>query len=186
MKTSKLIAVLLIMMTISQSVNAQDTTAFKSKYNCWIYNDTLNLKGVIYSVADSGINFAASISISRYSLREDDRQLQYIPVSKIDYIDVRKKGKVGRGALIGSGIGGVFSFALLYTAVKSSSDRKWTQHSTHHDDGLAPSVFIGGFTIAGAVIGALIGSQKLEFQINRKQNRYKRQKEELRSYAIIQ
>jgi hypothetical protein len=187
MKTSKLITAFLIGITAWQFTNAQNSSLFKSKYQCWMYGDSVygssGLMGVIYSVADTGIHFA--VSASGNTFREDDRQLQFIPVTKIDYIDVRKKSSVEKGALIGLGVGGTFSFAILAVAVESSSNWNWSQHPIHHN-GMEPAVFIVGSSMVGAAIGALIGSQKLQFEINRKQRNYKRQKQEIRGYAIIQ
>jgi hypothetical protein len=187
MKTSKLITAFLIGITAWQFTNAQNSSQFKSKYQCWMYGDSVYASsgrmGVIYSVADTGIHFA--VSASGNTFREDDRQLQFIPLSKMDYIEVRKKGSIAQGALIGLGVGGVVGLILFAASMPKPDANNLFQQKTYDDMGKSAAIAIG-CTIAGVAIGALIGSQKLEFEINRKQRNYKRQKQEIRGYAIIQ
>lgn len=178
MKTSKLIAILLIGITTLHYANAQDSIRTKSKYNCWIYNDTLDLKGVIYSVADSGISFAASISGNRS--REGNTKLQYIPVSIIDKIKIRKKNSFGKGMLIGAGvgffIGGILGFANI-------PDYGIFETMPPEQNALAGGIL---FSIPGSIMGGIIGTSKLKIRINRNQDHYQQQKDKISSYAIIQ
>ena len=172
-----------------QITNAQKPQHIKFKYNCWIYPDAkndmnTNRMGVIYSVADSGINFSPVV-YGKIAFEKDSSMLQYIPATKIDYINVRRKGSVGKGALIGLGVSGVLGIAIVYAAVKTSDHSGWTVHS-NQNSGTDPAVFFGGVALVGAGLGALIASQKIEISINKKQNKYHRQKEEIRKYSIAQ
>lgn len=179
MKTRKLIAAILIGMMLLHNTNAQEPNNLKSKYKCWIYYDSTsaysNLKGIIHSVADSGIIFATSISGNTF--KEDDRQLRYLEISNIEKIKIRKKGNVGRGILIGAGVGFLVGGLIGYAS--GDDNPGWFSMTAE-----AKAVALGtALSIPGMLIGGIAGATRITIPISRKQNRYKMQQAEIRSYT---
>lgn len=190
MKTLKLIAALLCCSVISKNAHAQDqvfsidsTGSMSSPsgktYYCWIYGDTAFAfkvqKAFIKSVLDSNIVFKISDSGNTFVSR--NRVLNVQNVVNIDQLKIRRKGSVGKGMLMGAGIG-FFVGGLLGLA--HIPDYGILDTLSPEENAAAGGVF---FSIPGLVIGGLIGSFRVKIPIHKNQQQYERYKKLIEGYA---
>lgn len=190
MKTLKLIAALLCCIGISKNAHAQDqvfsidsTGSMSSPsgktYYCWIYGDTAFAfkvqKAFIKSVLDSDIVF--NISEQGNSFTKRNKVLTLQNVTNIEQLKIRRKGSVGKGMLIGAGIGffvgGVLGLAHI-------PDYGILVTLSAEENAAAGGVV---FSIPGLVIGGLIGSLRVKIPIHKNQQQYEQYKKLIARYA---
>jgi|GEM_PF-2178624 len=178
MKTLKLIAALQFGMILLNNANAQEQNLMNSDYKCWIYADTNNVLssriGVIYSVADSGINYAP---LKHGKIIMSDN-VQFMMADKIDKINVRKSGNSAIGILAGFGIG--FLIGGLIGYAQGDDEPGYISVSAE-----GKAVVLGHIlSLPGMILGGIVGSWRVTIPINRNQNNYLMQQERIKKYAI--
>ena len=155
------------------------TEVRKGIYNCWIYGDsTFSYKmrrAFIHSVADSGILFWLSASGNYHNTK--DLHLNYQNVIDIEQLKIRRKGSVGKGMLIGTGVGFFIGFTLGYAGIP--------QYGILSDFPPLENAFAGGIItgIPGMIIGGAIGSLRVKFPLHKNQQHYEKYKNKIASYA---
>ena len=137
--------IVIISMLLSVGVFAQNKSKKVKVHNIWIeLTDNSKIYGVLYSADINGIKITSGISI-------DDSSLLNIAPQNIYKIKIRRKGKVGRGALYGASIGLITGVAM----------------GLGDDGNYEPYTFGFGFmlSILGTGAGALIYAKKKRFKI---------------------
>lgn len=136
--------------------------------------------GYFHHADSTGIYYATT-----KSALQDLRQLKSIPLHETHQIRIRRKGSVGKGALIGLLAGvvtGPFMGAAIGTSKDYNNDIGGAINFTF--DGLegAATGFIVG-PLVGAITGALIGNGKKRFLLRGKASRLKAQERTLKKLA---
>ena len=146
----------------------------KQPYKVWVkpMDQSKTIKGYLGNVNDSSI-----VVLQHYT-----RGNQTIPAQRIRLIQLRKKGRVGKGTLIGALIGGTFGAAIYSTQSdvtlgNNSNFTIWTK---------GQQIFFGSvfFGTTGAVLGSLISSFKINVPIGGKQSTYETQQKMLEKYQL--
>jgi hypothetical protein len=165
-------------LTICNNVGAQSAST-KAKHRIWVNQTGVGdkYKGFLYMVKDS------SIYMSPF-LKNDDSALmgnnyQKIDYQQIDIIKIRRKGKVGRGMLIGSLLG--FSIGS-FIGLMSEDDTEGLIRFTKNEKFWISSISLGTH---GMIIGAIIGSAKIKIPINGRKKRFIEEREKLRKYSFL-
>jgi hypothetical protein len=149
------------------------------KYKCWTYVDSVGTRrkqrGYIQSVADSGINFTVSGKRNSFVIREESKM--YINAVAIDKLKIRREGAVGRGMLIGAGVGFVVGGLLGYAYIPNYGIFITPPRG---ENALAGACI---WAIPGSIIGALAGTFRVTIPIHKNQELYKSQKGWISSYT---
>ena len=149
------------------SLYTQTTTKEKKDtYKVWVtkMDKSSKTKGYLTEIADSAV-IVTNLSTS---------DSQIVNVNVMDEIKFKKKGNLGRGALVGFTIG-----ALLGLTPGGDTDCSIGVpcFSTKQ------KVLVGGF--AGAIIGGIIGNKsEITIPIKGSQKAYNKQKEKLKKYQL--
>ena len=168
------LAVLIIALAVG-GLYAQDNTPRMKIYRTWISLDNVpyEIKGSLYQISDSAVFVSSAVKIRHYAAnRYEITELHY---NTINTIKIRRSGSVRRGALLGAISG--FAAGFLIGNITTSED--WIT-------GPEVGVIIGvPSALAGAGLGAILGSSKITIPINGKTNSFNQNKNKLREYAII-
>lgn len=143
--------------------------AQKTDYKVWfrLQKPSSNLNAQIEQLKDSSIVVS---SVKTPTLDKFD-----IPVTRINEIHWREKGKIGRGMGIGAAIGFGVGFILgVGTAHGEPSDFIYISPV---EQGLGFGI-IGG--LAGGVVGGIVSAFDTKISIGGSQAKYEKQKEKLR------
>ena len=146
---------------------------YNAKIKCFDKNYFIN--GAIYDFNDSTI-IITSVN-SKQDLKNHNLIFQKIPVTSIEYLKIRRKGKVGSNALIGAIICGTSGAIIGYSIGDDdpSNCGSWGNPCFSASDYAAmygiPLFIVGG--IAGAVAGVRhthisIDGESENIQLNRK------------------
>lgn len=157
----------ILLMVCPLVMNAQTKSKKVKSYNVWIKMiDHSKEKGILYAADETYIKIAKNRT-------SDDSNVKTIDPQTIDVIKIRRKGKVGNGALIGglSGIG-------LSAIIGVSSDEGF--FSKEESAAIAGILFVP----LGTGIGALTGSKSEMIEINGNLNNYLNWLKLLQSYAL--
>lgn len=163
MKTLRLLSVLTLVFALS--------TAYAQKvktYKAWVtLSDDTRMKGTFYAAETDALIL----------MGEDLDEIKIDP-KIIKTIQIRRKGRVGRGVWIGalSGVvvGGIAGYA-------SGDDEPGFFSSTAEEKALGNAILL---SFPGAGIGALIGSARTIFAINGNYQTYLNSLSELEKYAL--
>ena len=143
-----ILLLLVFLIPFSYGLNAQNNSKKIQIHKVWVKTmDGIKTTGVLYSADEQSIKISKNNSFS-------NSNLIVIESEKIDFIKIRRKGKVGKGAWIGAASGAGFGVAIGMAT----------------DSGELKSVVatVSGlfFGIVGTGVGAIVGSNKKKIQIN--------------------
>ncbi|GHA74456.1 thiamine pyrophosphate-dependent enzyme [Pontibacter akesuensis] len=178
----KALCVLLFLCLAVCTANAQNSDA-KIDYQVWVHvkDNPRPLKGALIEVQDSAIRIVQRVYIRKNSIVSTNASM-VVPVSSISKIQVRKKGKVARGVLLGA-LGGMAVGAIVGYA--SGDDTcppgSWCLFQLSAGD----KAVIGGVTGIGPgmALGALASSGKKTTIINGDQTLYTNARHQLQSFV---
>ena len=166
----KTTAVLLfgLLLVFPCEINAQSKTKKVKTYKIWItMMDKSKEKGILYAADEAYIKISKTNAL-------DASNLTVIDAQNIDQIKIRKKGKVGTGALIG-GLSGVGLSVLA--GVSADTDGFFSQEETAMLTGIL-------FVPLGTGIGAAIGSSRQNIAVNGNINNYLNWLKAIQSYSF--
>lgn len=124
---------------------------------------------IFQSLGDSTLNLKR---------RRSSEVLIRMPVEQLEFVRIRRKGKIGRGILLGM-LGGIATGAIWGQAL--GDDRKGGLLSLTAD---TKSTVLGTVCIIpGAIIGAILGSSSKKIVFNKSVETYQAQRETLRQYV---
>lgn len=159
---------LAFLMSFSYGLNAQNNSKTIQIHKVWVNSmDGSKTKGVLYSADKQSINISKNNSLSNSNLIVIDSE-------KIDFIKIRRKGKIGKGAWIGAASGAGFGVALGLSAEK---DNQWDAVVA-----TASGLFFG---IIGTGVGAAVGTIKKKIQINGNSELYINNLSYLQSISLV-
>lgn len=171
----RFLAFLIIALAVS-GLYAQDTAPKMEIYRTWISlnNEPKVIRGSLYQVSDNAVVVSSAVKNRHYSAnRYEITKLHYYT---IETIQIRQSGTVRRGARLGAIAG--FTVGFLIGNITTGSGDFFT--------GPTVGVILGvPSAIAGAGVGAIIGSSKITIPINGNTNNFNQNKNKLREYAII-
>ena len=150
----------------------------KGYYKVWVELDYSRMYGTIYQLQDS------AILIGDLEWLKSGEEIPYriIPVNAIDQINVRKKGSVGRGILIGAAAGFATGAILGLAEGDDAESSGWNFFSmTAEEKALGYGVLLA---VPGSILGGLIGSTKIKIPLNRNLDTYQAQREKLKRYTL--
>lgn len=146
----------------------------KKTYIVWVkpIDNTSTIKGYLSEVGDM-------LVVTPIKKNQTDHRIK---LDQVNYLKFRKKGKIGKGLLIG-GISGLGIGALVGLATHKSSSS-----SDSFSINLGPefSVLGGGIVgaISGLIIGRIVGGKKITIPIQGSKKSIQAQKEELLKYKF--
>ncbi len=168
----KVILIILLGSVIPNTTFAQNTTINKKVryYNTWIYQhkDTLLMKGFLYELKDSSIVVLNKFIDRNQEIKPDD--LTEIQIKKIEIVKTRNKKGISTGII--SGVAGGFGIGLIVGSAVYEPGNSDSQTLEDIDKGA--TVFASGILSAalGGGIGAILGTAKSNYKINRNWNDY--------------
>ena len=134
--------------------------------------------GVLYEINDSSIIVSNSLVKKDYST--GNFKLSKINYNNIDYVKLRAKNNVGKGALIGTISGLLIGGFLGYVSGDDNPEGLFAM--TAGDKAVVAGV---GLAICGAAIGALCGLIQIKIPINGNLENFNRNKNKLKKYTIL-
>ena len=163
---------IVLILTISISFSFSQNSSKKVKYyKVWVTQlDGKIYKGFLYSADKDGI-----VIIGNQFSTEPNYTVAY---SKIKEIKLKRKGSVGRNALILGGAGVIFGGALGF----AGGDDDPGLMSLTKEEKAGVGAIVGG--IVGSGLGALTGTAKISMIINGDIENYKRYFPKLKSAQI--
>jgi len=168
----KIIIILCLLLCYTTEIQAQSQHKKIKQYRVWITlmdsPKSNAIKGILYSADEDFVTFKYKIS--------DEYSVNTIDPNIIKKIEIRRKGKVGKGAVIGAvtglGIGAIAGYS-------EGDDFLFSKETKAIFGGIA----VGGFF--GAPMGALLTTGKKKFEINGDIENYKRHLKSLQKYTIM-
>jgi hypothetical protein len=183
----KIVTAIIILLTLCVNAKAQNTTG-TSKYRCRIYllNPSEKKIGELYKTEEDSvvIKLSKNISYNKYEI-----ELMPIPVSRIAYFSLNKKGSGGRGILIGGGIGALICGLIGYSTGDDSPTPSYSNSNTLHFDlfqTAGQKAAVGGTIgfILGGLIGFAAGSSRTIISLEGNHEKYKSIRKTLDGYSI--
>lgn len=171
--------------TLSLIMVAQSALAQKAKYSIyatkvWVNPEISDLDPVyLYQLRDTSIVFSQSPIV--YA-----SELTTYPVSDVYSLELRRKGSIGTGILLGAAAGFIANGVIdLFRKRPTQSACGVCQLLTELRSRRGPNRqrYIGS-VIAGGVVGGLIGAFKVRVPIGRSQNRYNFHQKQLEKHLI--
>ena len=169
----------LFLLVLSVCMFFRDSVVFaqeKSKvYKVWIdqFDKGYKITGFLYDINDSSI--FVSYEYIKTSYDENPPEFNAIPVVDIGVIKLRRKGAIGRGAIIGTFagmvLGGIVGFAQGDDEPNTSLLSVFTDPAFTKEEKAGMGVFIGAQV--GAILGTLLGTIKIKIPIHGDRNLYK-------------
>ncbi|WP_242120517.1 hypothetical protein [Aestuariivivens sediminicola] len=150
------------------NMNAQTKTKKIRTYKVWITMlDGSEEKGMLYSADEEFLKISKSNTL-------DESNVTAIHAGTIDVIKIRRKGKVGKGALIG-GLSGIGASVLI--GATTDDDNFFTREE---------SAAIAGIVLVplGTGIGALTGTKRELIPVNGNLKNYLRWLTTIQSYSL--
>ena len=161
------LTVVLLVLICAFHLNAQDGPKREVSHKAWVFlTDGTKMTGVLYSANEEGI-----------LLRGDNLNDPIAPTS-ITAIKIRRKGKVGKGALYGAAGGAVVGFTI--GILSGDDDPGWFSSTKEEKAGIG-ALFL---TPIGAVIGGLVGTKRITIPIDGSTETYKAQLPAIQRYCL--
>jgi hypothetical protein len=133
----------------------------------------IRYRGILYSADKNGVYVTGTTGDSGYLIKPND----------IETIKIRRKGKIGRSALIGGVSGFLFGGGLAYLTFEEKDCFMCNiLYSTKEEAALFYGIPFG---VLGTGIGALIGTKSEVFIINGNTEYYLNQLKRLNEYTLI-
>jgi len=166
---------------------AQQSTIKPSIYKAWTSNIDRKLVGALYEVTDTGLKISNSMDFDNYATGD----FQYVDIyaRDIETIKLRKKGKIGRGILIGALSG--FATGALIGLISGDDDCESEVGlasafchifaTTAEQKAISNGVFLG---VTGGLIGAVVGSIKIKIPINGAPEKFKANRDRLTGLSL--
>ena len=150
-------------------------------YRAWVtaIQRHQSVNGILYEVRDSSIVITQSTDIRDYLNRTFDTE--EIPVKMIRTIDVRKKGALGTGILIGGLTGLLFGLVIGYATNAPGDVNELDKQFNTGKMIVIPLLGAG----VGVAIGSSIGGAKMRLKISGSQVRFNLDKEKLNDRSIM-
>ncbi|MBK8705009.1 MAG: hypothetical protein IPN33_16555 [Saprospiraceae bacterium] len=163
------VGMILIGLTLNVSIAFSQKSGREKIYQTWVktYPPGEGIKGLLIETKDTSVLVAQSI----YNLKKTTSE---ISVSNIDMLKFRKKGRPGKGALIGA-VSGLSTGAIIGFAVGRRGDQDFKSSEKAVGFGI-------GLAIPGSIIGAVIGSIKVKIPIKGNIQNYQLQKNNIDAY----
>lgn len=182
MKNIHLIVLVILGLFFQNNLQAQYDKKVKL-YKTWISlnQQPYKVNGTLYDVRDSSILVSSSLSIKDYNT--NNFEVTDISVFEIKNINVRKKNKVGKSALIGAAVGITVGAIAGYSMGDDESSGPWDLYNYSAEQNALGGAVAGG--IIGAGLGAAIGLIKVKIPINGSMDNYHDNKAKLREYSLI-
>jgi hypothetical protein len=180
----KTLTLILIMMLATSILKAQHDTLGSSKYKCKIgLTDTKKeLQGEIYKTDDTTITIKKSM-YGEQGYNRTESALMPIPVKRIDYISIYKKGSAEKGLIIGGMAGAIIGGLIGYASGDDEPTPGQLELFLLTAGEKAGMGAVIGF-IPGALIGLAAGSSKIIIGIHGNADRYKSRRKALDNYSI--
>ena len=175
-----------LIMVFSISVNLYAQRSYydgQSVYHLWVkYQDkSPGKKGYLQEIDLETISLVTDYQYSAQRKQYENLSLK-IPISNIQSLQFREKGRIKKGVLWGGLIGGV---ALGLVTMASNEPCGGNSFCVlEFSDAEAFTIgFLGG-SLGGMLVGAIISSSKITIPINGEIVNYNRQKGKLRKFLI--
>ena len=171
-----------LLLLSSMQVNGQTESTPTVKYSTWIRltGEPYDINGTLCLVTDSSLSLLEpKVTTPGYFRLKVDNTFS---AGRIETIMVRRKGSVGKGAIIGLFTG--FSIGLIAGLVQGNDPKEqWVHSFTAPQKGLLLGTMFGGI---GAGIGASIGALKIKFSVNGDIQTFENINKKLRQYSLQQ
>jgi hypothetical protein len=152
---------------------AQSSNKKTDNYRVWIslLNEPYHVQGTLYRLKETSLFVSDYVMPIEYA--DYDNPIREVMVSNIDLIEVRKKNRVGKIAIIGA-VGGFAIGSIIGLAKGGDSNYSVEQKA-----------LLGGISLAipGALVGMLVGSVKIVIPVEGKLFNYKKHKQQLQTYS---
>jgi hypothetical protein len=168
-----------ILLFIGINSSVAQSIGKKAIYRTWIElsNSYKESTGLLYQVMDSSIIMTKSLMRKTYNNNKVGKiNIDYL---QIESIKVRRKGRVGKGMLIGTAVG--FGLGALIGSL-SEDDTDGFIKFTKKDKIWINSIGLG---TTGLIIGSIVGSVKIKIPIYGSKMIFQQEKEKLRKYSFI-
>ena len=151
----------ILSLILSQSVNSQSKTQKILIYKAWVnYIDSpIKMKGYLYQVKDSSIVISGVKPVPSITIHKN--HLYEISYKHIDVIKIRRKGRVGRGILIGMGSG--FLAGIMIGYISGDDEPSYWITLTAEEKAIAAAVPLA---ITGGIIGWIVGTNKKKIYVS--------------------
>jgi hypothetical protein len=167
----KVILIILLRLIIPNATFAQSTSINKKVkyYKTWIYQhkDTLLVKGFLYELKDSSIVVLNKFIDMNQEIKPDN--ITEIPIKNIEIIKTRNKKGISTGI-----VAGIFSGLGIGLIVGSAIYKPQNSSQTLEEIDKGATVIASGIfsALLGGGIGAIAGTAKSSYKINRNWNDY--------------
>lgn len=153
------------------SVAAQGTKVKLSTKDhiAWVYTTEGKIKGPIVGIEDNYLEIR-NLAFGKYD------QVARIESINIEKIKIYRKGKVGRGLILGGASGAFFGVVL---GLVSGDDQGGFIIFKAEEKAL---IFGAFFAIPGTIIGGILGTKKIKIPIKNKHQNYVQKKELISKY----
>jgi hypothetical protein len=179
MKTT-LIRLIGILFIFTINLQAQNSKANTKYHKVWItkFDNTKNVRGILYEVSNKSLKI----------LDNHSREI-VIAANTIETVKIRRKGKIGKGLLIGA-LAGAATGAIIGLASGDEPDKivdggwlfgTYTAYGTTAGEKAGMLGISLGFF--GGITGAILGTKKEKFQINGDIKKYEEHVKKLQNYS---
>lgn len=174
------IATLLVAVSGLSGQDQPNNNRNKPTYRSWVksLNGGELTEGYLYFLEDSLLDYVEKPMPPSYS----NNMLRY-PVQDIEYLQFRRKGGGGIGAVVGALVGFGTGYMIASNQVKDAEleNAQWLEDLVKDTAKLGTGVLVA---IPGAVIGAVIGGTRITIPINGNQRQYESQLKKLEKYRV--
>ncbi len=155
------------------------STEKRPMYRTWVElsNSEEKPTGLLYQVLDTSVIISENMIRADYNNKEIGQiNIDYL---QIKTIKVRRKGRVGRGMLIGAFAGAAFGVFLGSISQDDNSYIGFSREEKMWLNGI-------GLGTTGMILGAIIGSAKIKIPIYGSKKVFQQEKEKLKMYSFSQ
>ena len=136
-------------------------------------------KGISYDVQDSLLILSTGPVVQQGLITQG--HLDSIHFSEIHYVRIRRKGKVWKSTLIGSGTGMLLGGILGYTAQSESNSPGWDLFSREEEAMMGATTGL----LLGAMIGSVVGITNRRITIDGGLVEFKANQQRLFEYSFL-
>ena len=146
-------------------------------YEVWIRNEQKHsvTHGYLQNLSDSTLTM---IPI----WHQKNKSTKVFPIEHVQWVQVRKKGNLGKGILWGAAIGLATGFALGFLDGDDPPCDKNTWCVFHYNTSEKGLLYSTLTVPVGMIVGGVIGGVKTKFTIKGSRSAYARQREQLEKY----
>lgn len=170
----------LMVLSFLFAANAQKDSA-KTVYDAWVsfQDGKPAIKGYLCELGDSAVTMSKMLVCPA-------AQLQMVPITNIESLRFREKGGVKYGAAFGATAGFAVGFLVGFIVGNGQEPEQNGSIRVNIPDAPIVSAFAFGLIGAGTggVLGVLAGSAKVKISLNGSQERYKKQKGNMKKYLL--